>query len=1017
MRAELPWNVAGIPPEAREAARAAARREGLSVGEWLTRRILRSLSGLDEELTTPQGVALDSWGLPQSAASRRDTEEMLARVSRTETESSDLNRRIEEQLRAVGQRLDQAERSQSENNRVMSKTASEINLATREQAQAFDQLTRHMLAMGERLERVERSAGQDGLKEAIKALHQGLSRLADQISQSNTQSATQIGALAGNIDQLAARLEETRAESEGVLVALDQRLAAVENLTQLNYNAFEHARADSEMADAALASRIEAVERLSHSVLASLDQMRANGGDVTALAGRLDGIEQASQDRLASLDQSRSEGADAVAALAARLDGMEQTAQDRLASLHQSHGENADAMAALSVRIEQIEKSGQERPAALEQIRSEIENAGKALEQRLFAVEKSSQVGTNALDHALEKLESQAALRAGDLAEAQKRETQTEVALMRLEENLSRLENKVHDSALDHRLDGIDRSLADIVQRLDHEPGDVLEESVRALTQRIEALDKQHQDLLAELRAGLAQPKPEATPPAEAEAPRAPGIETPSFVAFEPQEVAVAELHDVEAPAEPAAPENPPLVEPAPPFAVEGLPPGFNEADPFAGGFAPDHFAATDPFPPNIFGPPDHETPQDLAGPFEADPVATGENFLTAARRSAQAAAEAEAARASTPFNWRRESKPADPDKPKSRLLVPLVIGLIIAIALAASLVLSQRMKAGNQVPTAATPKPAASPKPALPKPAAPVKTEAVVPPPVDGSPTNVGPANIAPANPAPANPVQASGSQASGNKSGAGETARMAPPLPPLVVPASKPETVAPAAPSTAKAPVKAAGASPSPGDRLARLANEGNATAQTILGLKYLDGQGVTPDVQQAGKWLLKAADQNQAVAQYRLGTMYERGQGTKADMAKAAKWYQAAANLGNRKAMHNLAVAYADGGAGKKDMAEAARWFAKAAALGLSDSQFNLAVLYERGEGVPQSLIDAFKWYAVAAGQGDGESRQRLSVLQTQLSDADRAAAQKAAAAFRTAPLDRAANVPPEMSDLPK
>jgi localization factor PodJL len=49
MRAELPWNVAGIPPEAREAARAAARREGLSVGEWLTRRILRSFSDMGEE--------------------------------------------------------------------------------------------------------------------------------------------------------------------------------------------------------------------------------------------------------------------------------------------------------------------------------------------------------------------------------------------------------------------------------------------------------------------------------------------------------------------------------------------------------------------------------------------------------------------------------------------------------------------------------------------------------------------------------------------------------------------------------------------------------------------------------------------------------------------------------------------------------------------------------------------------------------------------------------------------------
>ena len=76
MRAELPWNVAGIPPEAREAARAAARREGLSVGEWLTRRILRSFSDLGDEpmpFDRPAyggggGSSLDSWGLPQSSA-------------------------------------------------------------------------------------------------------------------------------------------------------------------------------------------------------------------------------------------------------------------------------------------------------------------------------------------------------------------------------------------------------------------------------------------------------------------------------------------------------------------------------------------------------------------------------------------------------------------------------------------------------------------------------------------------------------------------------------------------------------------------------------------------------------------------------------------------------------------------------------------------------------------------------------------------------------------------------------
>src|SRR5271170_355510 len=98
MRAELPWNVAGIPPEAREAARAAARREGLSVGEWLTRRILRSFSDMADDpqpLPSSYNRPLDSWGLPQSTAARRDTEEMLAHVSRSENESSDAWRKIE----------------------------------------------------------------------------------------------------------------------------------------------------------------------------------------------------------------------------------------------------------------------------------------------------------------------------------------------------------------------------------------------------------------------------------------------------------------------------------------------------------------------------------------------------------------------------------------------------------------------------------------------------------------------------------------------------------------------------------------------------------------------------------------------------------------------------------------------------------------------------------------------------------------------------------------------------------
>jgi localization factor PodJL len=200
---------------------------------------------------------------------------------------------------------------------------------------------------------------------------------------------------------------------------------------------------------------------------------------------------------------------------------------------------------------------------------------------------------------------------------------------------------------------------------------------------------------------------------------------------------------------------------------------------------------------------------------------------------------------------------------------------------------------------------------------------------------------------------------------------------------------------------------------DRVNQLANSGNATALAILGLRALDG--ATANLPDAVKFLTQAAEKGQAVAQYRLGTLYERGQGVAADAVKAVHWYGLAANQGNRKAMHNLAVAYAGGVGGKKNMAEAARWFAKAAALGLSDSQFNLAVLYERGDGVPQSLVDAYKWYSIAAASGDTESKARIGVLQTQLDDADKAAADKSAATFHAAPLSRSANVPPEPADL--
>ncbi len=52
---------------------------------------------------------------------------------------------------------------------------------------------------------------------------------------------------------------------------------------------------------------------------------------------------------------------------------------------------------------------------------------------------------------------------------------------------------------------------------------------------------------------------------------------------------------------------------------------------------------------------------------------------------------------------------------------------------------------------------------------------------------------------------------------------------------------------------------------------AAQGNAKAQSYLGLMYYDGWGVPQDYAEAVKWWRKAAEQGYGEAQFNLGYMY--------------------------------------------------------------------------------------------------------------------------------------------------
>jgi TPR repeat protein len=90
-----------------------------------------------------------------------------------------------------------------------------------------------------------------------------------------------------------------------------------------------------------------------------------------------------------------------------------------------------------------------------------------------------------------------------------------------------------------------------------------------------------------------------------------------------------------------------------------------------------------------------------------------------------------------------------------------------------------------------------------------------------------------------------------------------------------------------------------------LVAAATQGNAKAQTMLGLAYELGHGVVRDVLQAGHLYWQAALAGEARAQFALGLLYELGTGAEPNPTLARPWYERAAAQGHEGARKRLAL----------------------------------------------------------------------------------------------------------------
>ena len=195
MKHIVSWTLSDVPQEARQLARAGALREGVSVGDWLARRIFaEGETSKPSPSTNGNSSYPDSDYLDGNQPHGRDHDAVASA------------------WRGLGSRDDQ------ETSRIR---LPERDATAREQDWTFQLLS-------ERMDRVERQRDTSGLREAVRGLHQGLSRVAEQAAGITTECTGQLTTLARSIEGLAKNVASLRGESQQTIQALEEKLAELQ---------------------------------------------------------------------------------------------------------------------------------------------------------------------------------------------------------------------------------------------------------------------------------------------------------------------------------------------------------------------------------------------------------------------------------------------------------------------------------------------------------------------------------------------------------------------------------------------------------------------------------------------------------------------------------------------------------------------------------------------------------------------------------------------------------------------
>ncbi len=130
--------------------------------------------------------------------------------------------------------------------------------------------------------------------------------------------------------------------------------------------------------------------------------------------------------------------------------------------------------------------------------------------------------------------------------------------------------------------------------------------------------------------------------------------------------------------------------------------------------------------------------------------------------------------------------------------------------------------------------------------------------------------------------------------------------------------------------------------------------------------------------GSTLRNGANKADASAQYEIAVRFAEGRGVPQNLGEAAEWFERAAKQGLAPAQFRLAGLYEKGLGVKKNIETARRFYVAAGEAGNAKALHNLAVLYAEGVDGKPDYQTAARWFRKAADYGVADSQYNLAIL---------------------------------------